>query len=56
MLDDDGDGFANQVDVWNGDTCRPDASQCTYDIPVLPMIGQILLAVGLLVVSRRGFS
>ena len=56
LLDDDGDGFANQVDVWNGDACRPDASLCTYEIPVLPMIGHVLLAAGLLGVSRRGFS
>ncbi len=53
VLDDDGDGFANQVDVWNDDTCMPDASQCTYDIPMLPMIGQVLLALGLVGVWRR---
>ena len=53
LLDDDGDGFANQVDVWNDDTCMPDASQCTYDIPMLPMIGQVLLAVSLVGLWRR---
>jgi hypothetical protein len=53
LLDDDGDGFANQVDVWNDDTCMPDASQCTYDIPMLPMIGQVLWALGLVGLWRR---
>lgn len=56
ILDDDGDGFANQVDIWNDDACMPDASQCTYDIPVLPMIGQVLLALGLVGVWRRRLS
>jgi len=53
LLDDDGDGFSNQVDIWNDDSCMPDASQCTYDIPMLTVIGQVLLALSLLVLFRH---
>lgn len=54
ILDDDGDGFTNHLDVWNDDACRPDASQCTYDIPMFSAFAQWVLAAGLLCLGRRG--
>ena len=56
ILDNDGDGFVNQFDVWNDDACRPDASQCTYEIPLLSVFGQSLLGVFLFYLARRGFG
>lgn len=55
ILDNDGDGFVNQFDVWNDDTCRPDASQCTYSIPLLSVFAQWLLGGFLLFLARRGW-
>lgn len=52
-LDGDGDGVVDQNDPANGDSCVPDPAFCAPAVPTSLPIGQLLLALTLVIVGVR---